>query len=119
MLTSRVNDDLMEDLGTLLKNRQEFVEYAEKLRTKLGDDDESVPPAPAISSIRFGQHDGRTDLMDRYVKHRARETQPRNDDGSLTQLRDWERTGADDLTLIESLVTKNDPELNQAGHDYQ
>ena len=84
VLTSRVNDDLVEELDTLLINRQEFVEYAEKLRAMLDDDDDSVPPAPATSPIRFGQHDGKTNLMDMYAKHSAIEMQPRNDDDSLT-----------------------------------
>ena len=57
--------------------------------------------------------------MDLYSKHSARETQSRDDDNSLTQLRNWKRVRVDDLTLIESLVTRNDPEFNRPGPNYQ
>ena len=78
-----------------------------------------MPKTPKMATIRFGLRDGKPNVMDLYAEHSVRETQPRDDDGSLTQLRDWQRTGVEDLTLIELLVAKNDPEPNLAGHDYQ
>ena len=120
LLTSRVNKDLVQDLGTLLKNRQELMGYVAHLQDKPGDDkNNSLPRMPEISHIRFDLLDGRPNLMDAYATHTARETQPKGDDGSLTQLRDWGKIGVDDLTLVESLVAQHDPEPNKAGHDYQ
>ena len=95
------------------------MDYASQLRAMLGWENDSMPSFPKMSRIRFGLRDGKPNLVDMYAEHSVRETQPRDDDGSLTQLRDWERIGVEDLTLIESLVAKNDPEPNLPGHDYQ
>ena len=103
----------------LLKNRQELMDYVAHLREKLGDDNGSLPRIKEISHICFDLLDGRPNLMDAYATRSARETQTRDDDDSLTHLRDWEKVGVDDLTLVGSLVAQNDPEPNKAGHDYQ
>ena len=109
----------MQDLGSLMKDKQKLWEYATELEGKLGGDVEVSPHKPQLSRIRFGaKNPGRPNLMDAYAKHTARDAQSRGGDGSLTQLRDWKRHGADDLSLIELLVAR-DPESNRPGHDYQ
>ena len=72
---------------------------------------------PLLSPIWFGLRDGKANLMDSYAKHTARETQLRDDRYSLTQLRDWKRTGVEDLSLIELLVVWNDSEPINPGQD--
>ena len=84
----------------------------------LGWDNKEVPKIPKMAPIRFGLRDGKPNLRDLYAIHSVRETQPRDDDGSLTQLRDWDKMSAEDLTLIESLVAQSDFEVTRAGHDY-
>ena len=78
-----------------------------------------IPERPRKARTRFGFHNARSNLNDLYASRTLWESQPRNDDGSLMQLRDWKKMGAEDLTLIESLVAQNDPEALQPGHDYQ
>ena len=68
-LTSRVNDDLVRDLDTLLNNRQELMDYASQLRALLGWENDSVPSFPKMSPIRFGLRDGKPNLMDMYAEH--------------------------------------------------
>ena len=119
IITNRTNEDLMQDLDNLMRDRQNLLDYANDLESKFGDDEGVLQARPQISHVRFGSKNaGRPNLMDAYAAHSRRETQSSDKDGSLIQLRDLERQGAEDPSLIKSLVTR-EPDGNKPGHDYQ